>query len=82
MGAWANSTVERETQTAVERFFKKDGVSVKEEYAKNGSRAEAALMLNNGVMVEVKGQGVGIDVVRTALAALDVKGLAALVRPK
>ena len=82
MGAWANSTVERETQTAVERVFKKDGVSVKEEYAKNGSRAEAALMLNNGVMVEVKGQGVGIDVVRTALAALDVKGLAALVRPK
>ena len=82
MGAWANSTVERETATDVERVFKKDGVTVKEEYSKDGSRAEAALMLGNSVMLEVKGQGAGIEAVRAALASLDVKGLAALARPK
>ena len=82
MGAWANSTVERETQTDVERVFKKDGVSMKEEYAKDGSHSEAAMMLGNGVMLEIKGQGAGIEAVRAAFAALDVKGLAALARPK
>ena len=82
MGAWANSTVERETATEVERVFKKDGVTVKEEYAKDGSRAEAAVMLGNSVMLEVSGQGAGIEAVRAALASLDVKGLAALARPK
>lgn len=82
MGAWANSTMERETATDVERVFKKDGVTVKEEYAKDGSRAEAALMLGNSVMLEVKGQGAGIEAVRAALASLDVKGLASLARPK
>jgi hypothetical protein len=82
MGAWANSTVERETATDVERVFKKDGVTVKEEYSKDGSRAEAALMLGNSVMLEVKGQGAGIEAVRAVLASLDVKGLAALARPK
>lgn len=82
MGAWANSTVDRETQTEVERVFKKDGVSVKEEYAKDGSRADVAMMLANGVMLEVKGQGAGIEAVRGALASLDVKGLSTLARPK
>jgi hypothetical protein len=82
MGAWANSTVDRETQTEVERVFKKDGVSVKEQYSKDGSHAEVAMMLGNGVMLEVNGQGAGIDAVRAALASLDMKGLAALARPK
>ena len=82
MGAWANSTVERETQTEVERVFKKDGVSYKEEYAKDGSRADMSMMLGNGVMLEVTGQGAGIDAVRAALTSLDVKGLSTLARPK
>ena len=82
MGAWANSTVDRETQTEVERVYKKDGVSFKEEYAKDGSRAEIAMMLGNGVLLEVTGQGAGIEAVRAALASMDIKGLSALVRPK
>ena len=82
MGAWANSTVDRETQTEVERVFRKDGISVKEEYSKDGSRAETAMMLSNGVMLEIRGQGASIEVVRAALAALDVKGLSTLARQK
>jgi hypothetical protein len=82
MAAWSNSTMERETKTDVERVFRKDGVSMKEEYAKDGSHAEMAMMLGNGVMLEVRGQGVGIDAVRAALGSMDVKGLGALARPK
>ena len=82
MGAWAQSTVNRETQTEVERVFQRDGMSVKEEYSKDGSRAEITMMLGNGVMVEVQGKGVAMDALRSAVAGLDVKGLAALPRQK
>ena len=82
MRTWANRTVEREKASEVERVSKNDSVIVKEEYSKGGSRAEAAVMLGNSVMLEVSGQGAGIETVRAALASLDVKGLAALARPK
>lgn len=64
-----------ETQTEVERVYKKDGVTFKEEYSKDGSRAEVAMMLGNGVLLEVTGQGIGIEPVRAALASFGCKGL-------
>lgn len=82
MGAWARSTVSRETQDEVEKVFKKDGVAVKEEYRKDGSWANMSMMLANGVLIEVSGDNVGIDGVRTAMNALDIKGLAGLQRQK
>ncbi len=82
MGAWAQSTVSRETQDEVEKVFKKDGVAVKEEYRKDGSQANLSMMLANGVMIEVSGDNVNIDGVRTAMNALDIKGLAGLQRQK
>ena len=82
MGAWAQSTVNRETQDEVERIYQKDGVSFKEEYRKDGSSAEMSVMLANGVMVELTGDNVDMDGLRGALAALDVKGLAGLKREK
>src|SRR3990167_3336591 len=80
MGAWAQSTVNRETQEEVERIYQKDGVSIKEEYRKDGSSAEMALMLPNGVMVEVSGNNLDMDAVRSAVATLDTKGMAGLQR--
>lgn len=80
MGAWAQSTVNRETQDEVEKVFQRDGASIKEEYRKDGSRAEMSMMLGNGVMIEVTGDNVNMDGVRSAMAALDVKGLAGLKR--
>ncbi|MBE0586471.1 MAG: YIP1 family protein [Hydrogenophaga sp.] len=82
MGAWAQSTVNRETQDEVERIYQKDGVSFKEEYRKDGSSAEMSVMLANGVMVELTGDNVDMDGLRSALAALDIKGLAGLKREK
>jgi hypothetical protein len=82
MGAWAQSTVSRETQDEVEKVYKKDGVAFKEEYRKDGSRAEMSMMLANGVLIEVSGDNVNIDGVRTAMNALDIKGLSGLQRQK
>ena len=82
MGAWAQSTVNRETQDEVERIYQKDGVSFKEEYRKDGSHAEMSVMLANGVMVQLTGDNVDMDGLRSTLAALDVKGLAGLKREK
>lgn len=82
MGAWAQSTVNRETQSEVEKVYQRDGASIKEEFRKDGSRAEMSMMLGNGVMIEVTGDSVDMDGVRAAMAALDVKGLAGLKREK
>lgn len=82
MGAWAQSTVSRETQDEVEKVYKKDGVAFKEEYRKDGSSAEMSMMLANGVLIEVSGDNVNIDGVRAAMNALDVKGLSGLQRQK
>lgn len=82
MGAWASSTVNRETQDEVERVFQKDGISYREEYQKDGSRSEMAIMLPNGVMVDVDGSGVGIDALRSVVGSLDIRGLGALKREK
>lgn len=80
MGAWAQSTVSRETQDEVEKVYKKDGVAIKEEYRKDGSRAEMSMMLANGVLIEVTGDNVNMDGVRSAMHALDLKGLSGMQR--
>ncbi|MFP5468052.1 MAG: Yip1 family protein [Gammaproteobacteria bacterium] len=82
MGAWASSTVNRETKEEVERIYQKDGISFREEYSKDGSRSEMAMLLPNGVMLEIDGSDIGMDTVRAAAAALDIKGLAGLQRDK
>lgn len=80
MGGWTNSTVDRETQDAVERVHKKDGMSIKEEYRKDGSSANLELILANGVMVSVSGRQVDIGEVREVVSSLDLKRLGNLKR--
>jgi hypothetical protein len=80
MGAWAQSTVNRETPDEVERIFQRDGVSFKEEYRKDGTQAELTMMLPNGVMLEARGDNMDMDTLRTAVSSIDTKGLAGLKR--
>jgi hypothetical protein len=82
MAAWASSTVNKETQDEVERVFKKDGVSYKEQYRKDGSRAELSMMLANGLMIETTANGMGMDALRAAVNSLDLQGLGGLAREK
>ncbi len=80
MGAWANSTVSRETQDEVEKVYKEGGVAYKEQYRKDGTQAEMSMILPNGVLIEATGDNVNMDGVRSAMKALDVAGLSALKR--
>lgn len=80
MAAWASSTVNRETQTEVERVYKKDGVSYKEEYRKDGSRAEYSMMLANGLMLDATANGVDMDTLKSALSKMNIAALGGLKR--
>lgn len=80
MGAWAQSTVNRETADEVERVFQRDGVSFKEEYRKDGSQAELTMMLPNGVLLEARGSNMDMDTLRDAVNGIDLKGMAGLKR--
>ena len=82
MAAWASSTVNRETQDEVERVYKKDGISYKEEYRKDGSSAAYSMMLANGLMVDATANGVSMDTLKSALSKIDIAALGALVREK
>ena len=82
MAAWASSTVNRETADEVERVYQKDGISYKEEYRKDGSHASYSMMLANGLMVDVTGNGMNMDGMRAAVGAMDTQALGALVRSK
>jgi hypothetical protein len=81
MGAWAGSTVNRETREEVERVFQRDGITFKEEYRKDGSQAELTGLLPNGVLVELSGDSVDIDGLRQAWRDIDVGRLSGLKRP-
>ncbi len=80
MGAWAGSTVNRETREEVERVFQRDGITFKEEYRKDGSQAELTGLLPNGVLVELSGDSVDIEGLRQAWRDIDIRRLAGLKR--
>jgi hypothetical protein len=81
LGAWSKSTVNRETTEEVEKVFRRDGVAIREYYHKDGSHAEIAQLLPNGVMFEVSGN-LDIGALRNALTSLDVGTMASLARPE
>ncbi|AOW13290.1 hypothetical protein LPB72_09535 [Hydrogenophaga crassostreae] len=82
MAAWASSTINRETQDEVERVYKKDGVTYKEEYRKDGSQTDYGIMLPNGLMVDATANGIDIDTLKAAVANMDMGALGALTRAK
>lgn len=69
MAAWAQSTAESENADEVERIYRQGDVAVKETYRKDGSGAELALLLPNGVMVQAHGT-LGLEALKRHLHAL------------
>lgn len=69
MAAWAQSTAESENADEVERIYRQGDVAVKETYRKDGSSAELALLLPNGVMVQAHGT-LGLEALKRHLHAL------------
>jgi len=81
MAAWAQMTVDRETETEIEKVFKRGKHTVRERIRKDGSSIEMNLLLANGVVVEAQGEQVDAAQVRKALERLDLGQLETLQRP-
>ena len=56
MAGWATTIAESENADEVERIYRQGEMSIKESYRKDGSSADLALMLPNGVMVQAYGR--------------------------
>jgi hypothetical protein len=80
IAAWANATVDRETGTEVEKVYKQGNRTVHEQWRKDGSRAEYSVITENGVVVELRGDGLDMAAVKAALGGLDLGRLEALKR--
>ena len=80
MAAWANMTVDRETDTQVEKVYKNGNRTVREEYAKDGSHGEFTTILGNGVVVEADGEGVDMATLKRVVAGVDFAKIEALKR--
>jgi hypothetical protein len=80
MAGWANMTVDRETETRIEKVYKDGGRTVREEYRKDGSHGEYTTILANGVVVEVSGDKVDMPALKKVVAAIDLARIEALKR--
>ncbi len=79
--AWANMTVDKETNDSVERVYKQGKRTMREEYLKDGSHVEFTVVLENGLMVEVSGYQTSIEKIKQALASVNLARLESAQRP-
>jgi hypothetical protein len=75
MAAWANMTVDKETGGKVEKVYKDGARTVHEEYRKDGSHAERAVILANGVVVTAEGDKVDIATLKRMIESVDLAKL-------
>jgi hypothetical protein len=78
--AAGNLTVDKETDGKVEKVYKDGGRTVHEEYRKDGSHGEIAVILANGVVVAAEGSRVDIATLKGMVQALDLAKLEATKR--
>ena len=72
MAGWATTTAESENADEVERIYRQGDTTIKESYRKDGSSADVALMLPNGVMVQAYG-GLPVEDLKRHLLPLGQK---------
>ncbi len=82
VAGWAQMTVDRETETEIEKVFKRGKHTVREQFRKDGSGGEISMVLANGIVIEAQGQRVEADALRKALDALNLSQLEGLQRPQ
>jgi hypothetical protein len=73
-------TVDRETNDQVEKVYKQGARTVREEYRKDGSHGEMTLILENGVLVEARGDQVDMGTLKKVVAGVDLGKIEALKR--
>ncbi len=81
IAAWANMTVDKETNGEVEKVYKQGQRTVREEYRKDGSQAEYTVVLGNGLIVELQAEQSTIDKVKQAMSGIDLGKMEGAQRP-
>ena len=72
MAGWMNVQGEREDGSRIERTKREGTRMVHEEISKSGGDNEYTLVLGDRFIVSARGQGVGIDALRSAVGSLDL----------
>jgi hypothetical protein len=78
---WAGLTVDRETSSGSEKVYKEGKRTVREEFRKDGGRGEYTVILQNGLVVEAKGNQTNIGALKGVVAGLNLDKIEALKRP-
>lgn len=81
VASWASLTVDKETNDSIEKVYKSGKRTVREEYRKDNSHSEYMTILENGVLVEARGEKVEIGELKRAVEGLDLGKLEAMQRP-
>jgi hypothetical protein len=81
MAGWAQMTVDRETNTEVEKVYKQGNRTVREEYRKDGSHGEVTVILANGVIVEAQGDRVDLATLKKIVEGVNLAKLETMQRP-
>lgn len=80
MAGWANLTMDKETDTKIEKVYKDGARTVREEFSKDGSHGEMTVILANGVIVEADGRRVDMAALKKVVAGIDFAKIEALKR--
>jgi len=80
MAGWANMTMDKETDGKVEKVYKEGARTVHEEYRKDGSQGEMAVILANGVVVAAEGSRVDMATLKAMVQGIDLAKLEAAKR--
>lgn len=78
LASWASVEQERETGTGYEKSYKSGGRMVHEEWDGAAGRGEYAVIVGERFSVKASGSVAGIDVLKQAVASVDLGGLEAL----
>lgn len=81
LAGWANMTVDRETDTEIEKVYKQGNRTVREEYRKDGSRGEVTVILGNGVIVSAEGDKVDLANLKKIVEGVNLAKLETMQRP-
>jgi hypothetical protein len=80
MAGWANLTVDKETDGAVEKVYKQGNRTMRESWRKDGSHAEVTVILENGVMIEAQGDKVDAAGLKRVVDGLGIAKVEAMKR--
>lgn len=78
LAAWSSSEVDSEKTDSIERVYRQGKTAIQERYAKDGSSAELAMLLPNGILLEANGSA-GIEELKRHLLPMGEQ-LGAIVR--